>query len=231
MKYKMTIPKPCSEHWDAMDEVERGKYCSVCEKVVVDFSTANKQDIITYIRSGEKICGRFPKRFLDTTLEEDKVKAPSKGYGLVATVVNLLAWTTVATVAISCQTKNEQKTSVEEVVSTKSPEVVYVGPLTIKGKISSELEEIDKVKITLQGHNLSTSTNSKGEFELEIPHQVKKAGEVLVLDFPAGATEVNIGDITNFLLIDVTYAVNTDGWNEEDLVLGEPALEIIATVK
>jgi hypothetical protein len=227
----MTIPKPCSEHWDAMDEVERGKYCSVCEKVVVDFSTANKQDIITYIRSGEKICGRFPKRFLDTTLEEDKVKAPSKGYGLVATVVNLLAWTTVATVAISCQTKNEQKTSVEEVVSTKSPEVVYVGPLTIKGKISSELEEIDKVKITLQGHNLSTSTNSKGEFELEIPHQVKKAGEVLVLDFPAGATEVNIGDITNFLLIDVTYAVNTDGWNEEDLVLGEPALEIIATVK
>lgn len=227
----MTIPKPCSEHWDAMDEVERGKYCSVCEKVVVDFSTANKQDIITYIKSGEKICGRFPKRFLDTTLEEDKVKAPSKGYGLMATVVNLLAWTTVATVAISCQTKNEQKTSVEEVVSTKSPEVVYVGPLTIKGKISSESEEIDKVKITLQGHNLSTSTNSKGEFELEIPHQVKKAGEVLVLDFPAGTTEVNIGDITNFLLIDVTYAVNTDGWNEEDLVVGEPALEIIATVK
>jgi hypothetical protein len=214
-----------------MSDVERGKYCSTCEKVVVDFSTANKQDIITYIKSGEKICGRFPKRFLNTELEEDKVKTPTKTRSLVATVVNLLALTTVATAATACYKGTEKTSTVKEISQAKPKEIVYVGPLTIKGKISSEIEVIDKVKISLIGQDGYTTTNEKGEFELKVPHQVKKEGEVLALELPAGVTEVTIGDITSFLAIDVAYTFSTEGWSEEDLMVGEPALEVIATVK
>jgi hypothetical protein len=58
------IPVPCHENWDAMTEAEKGRFCAVCQKTVVDFSQMNENEIITILNEKlqtEKVCGRFEK--------------------------------------------------------------------------------------------------------------------------------------------------------------------------
>ncbi|MGG5210953.1 hypothetical protein ACQWU4_18690 [Chryseobacterium sp. MIQD13] len=55
------IPNPCSENWETMSPKEKGRFCSVCSKCVIDF-TEKKPEEIEHIfneRQNEEICGRF----------------------------------------------------------------------------------------------------------------------------------------------------------------------------
>ena len=55
------IPNPCSENWNEMNPEEKGRFCSVCSKCVIDFTEKNTfeiQQIITE-KSDESVCGRF----------------------------------------------------------------------------------------------------------------------------------------------------------------------------
>jgi hypothetical protein len=60
-KFKITIPKPCHEDWNAMTPEESGRFCSVCTKGVVDFTNKTSDEIQHYFieNQGQKICGRF----------------------------------------------------------------------------------------------------------------------------------------------------------------------------
>ena len=44
-KFKITIPKPCHEDWNAMTPEETGRFCSVCTKGVVDFTNKTTEEI------------------------------------------------------------------------------------------------------------------------------------------------------------------------------------------
>lgn len=58
---KICIPNPCAEYWRDMSLKEKGRYCDVCEKTVVDFTKHNTNQIKDFIHqhTGRKICGRF----------------------------------------------------------------------------------------------------------------------------------------------------------------------------
>lgn len=52
----------CHENWDGMSSVEKGRFCAVCHKKVVDLSSADKRTILGTIQSaGNSICVRFTK--------------------------------------------------------------------------------------------------------------------------------------------------------------------------
>lgn len=55
------IPNPCSENWNEMNPEEKGRFCSVCSKCVIDFTEKNTQEIQQIIeeKSDESVCGRF----------------------------------------------------------------------------------------------------------------------------------------------------------------------------
>jgi hypothetical protein len=59
----ISIPEPCHENWNDMSITEKGRFCSSCSKVVVDFTDRSKASILQeYLNSdpnGEKICGVF----------------------------------------------------------------------------------------------------------------------------------------------------------------------------
>ena len=59
--FDISIPKPCHEDWNAMTPDEKGRFCSVCTKGVVDFTNKTNQEIQDYFvqNQGQKICGRF----------------------------------------------------------------------------------------------------------------------------------------------------------------------------
>ena len=61
MSLQLHIPTPCTENWDAMTPEEQGRFCSHCQKTVIDFSQMTDNDIIYFLEKhkAERICGRF----------------------------------------------------------------------------------------------------------------------------------------------------------------------------
>lgn len=70
---QISIPKPCHENWENMQPEEQGKHCLACNKIVIDFSGWEQEQIMDYLQDkrGEKVCGRFNIGQLE--LQEDKV--------------------------------------------------------------------------------------------------------------------------------------------------------------
>jgi hypothetical protein len=64
----ITIPKPCHENWDEMTPTEKGKFCGVCTKEVIDFSKSSDEELIKKIGDGKDLCGRFNAGQLDRKL-------------------------------------------------------------------------------------------------------------------------------------------------------------------
>ena len=57
---QISIPTPCHENWDAMTPTEIGKFCSSCQKEVIDFSVMSDQEIRKILtKSKETPCGNF----------------------------------------------------------------------------------------------------------------------------------------------------------------------------
>lgn len=64
--FKIHIPDPCHEDWSKMTQEDKGKFCHVCSKTVVDFSNQSEEQINQYVlaNSHQRICGRFKKEQL-----------------------------------------------------------------------------------------------------------------------------------------------------------------------
>ena len=61
MPLQISIPTPCHEDWNSMTPADKGRHCSHCSKIVVDFTQSNPQEILFYLNqhASEKLCGRF----------------------------------------------------------------------------------------------------------------------------------------------------------------------------
>ncbi|WP_027380969.1 hypothetical protein [Chryseobacterium daeguense] len=55
------IPNPCSENWEMMSPREKGRFCSVCSKCVIDFTEKQSEEIQQIIKEKKEgaVCGRF----------------------------------------------------------------------------------------------------------------------------------------------------------------------------
>ena len=60
---KIKIPEPCHENWNKMTPTDKGRFCSSCEKEVVDFTAMSKHEIQQYFinKTTEATCGRLKK--------------------------------------------------------------------------------------------------------------------------------------------------------------------------
>lgn len=76
-KMILQVKESCSAEWKNMTPQEKGRFCGQCEKIVVDFSQMNDQEIVDQIKKASKgLCGRFYEdqlmRELDATLSLSK---------------------------------------------------------------------------------------------------------------------------------------------------------------
>lgn len=67
-KTHIKIPTPCNENWDRMLPEDKGRFCQLCAKTVVDFTNSSPEEITDYfIKNKEsKTCGRFKKEQLNS---------------------------------------------------------------------------------------------------------------------------------------------------------------------
>jgi hypothetical protein len=173
--FKITIPKPCHEDWNAMTPDATGRFCSSCTKSVVDFTNKSTTEIQQYFieNQGKKVCGRFQNKQLDTII----ITIPK--YVLFSQVkfhkaFMLALLVSMGTTLFSCQDKegSVQKIDKVEVVDSlkKQPnrqllgdvsptpdntvppppmpknETVYVRPTATSGIVSVEPVKEERVK-------------------------------------------------------------------------------------
>jgi CarboxypepD_reg-like domain len=75
---QLTIPKPCHENWDAMTDVQKGKFCGSCQKQVVDFTNMSDRQLAQFFKkpSTGSVCGRFMNDQLEREIEIPKKRIP-----------------------------------------------------------------------------------------------------------------------------------------------------------
>lgn len=74
MKKSITIciPEPCHEDWQKMTPTEKGKFCKVCTKEVVDFTAKTDEDLVKILSKGNATCGRFKKSQLNREMKLER---------------------------------------------------------------------------------------------------------------------------------------------------------------
>src|ERR1700722_5965563 len=94
-KIKLSIPKPCSENWDKMTALEKGRHCSLCNNIITDFSTFTDKELVDYLSKAKgEICGRVDNTQLDRLLVANEASNTPAfrrlllGAGLMAGVVS-----------------------------------------------------------------------------------------------------------------------------------------------
>lgn len=116
-KYKISIPKPCHENWNAMQTEEKGRFCKSCSKTVIDFTKLSNSEINTYFDKNinTKICGRFKTE----QLENIKIEIPE--YILYhqtsyKKVFILALFLTMGTTLFSCKDQNNNIRKFDEII-------------------------------------------------------------------------------------------------------------------
>ena len=81
---QISIPNPCQQNWHEMNVAERGKFCSACQKNVIDFTMQSDTSILNSIKENSNMCGRFLPNQLDRVLLERKEKSVYWQVGLAS---------------------------------------------------------------------------------------------------------------------------------------------------
>lgn len=66
---KIKIPNPCHENWEAMTDTEKGKFCKICNREVINFSVLSDSQLLdVFEEHSSKVCGKFNNNQLNRNL-------------------------------------------------------------------------------------------------------------------------------------------------------------------
>jgi hypothetical protein len=73
---KLSINNPCSEDWNKMTKNSEGRFCALCQKNVVDFTSMSDEEIKNYFLNykGVSLCGRLKKEQLEPDLKKNNLQ-------------------------------------------------------------------------------------------------------------------------------------------------------------
>jgi len=173
-KFKIQISNPCQEEWEGMQMHPTGKFCSSCQKSVVDFTQFSDRDLQNWFNKNQgKSCGRFNPEQLDRLIQEKSNYTIHKFKpGLVA--ASLLAFLSVPKLvnansakAPYTQTEGQKAKS----FLTAAGEVLPDTLRTIKGHVVDKDDKQPVVGAIVSVNNklALAYTDLKGNFEIRLP--------------------------------------------------------------
>jgi hypothetical protein len=69
MENKIRISNPCNENWNSMSTDKKGRFCTYCNKTVIDFTKMKNPEIHKYFvenSNNENICGYYKFNQVET---------------------------------------------------------------------------------------------------------------------------------------------------------------------
>lgn len=221
-KIQLTIPTPCHENWEAMTQVDKGRFCAACQKKVVDFSSMNDRQVTQFFKnsSTSSVCGRFMQDQLQRDMEIPVKRIPWVKYffqfAIPAFFVSAKAKAQgeVRVVSSKPVVHNEQQVTVGKVVpavcsipvprNTPATSIsIKNNHLTIKGLVMDEYNSpMWYVTVMIKGTKYGTLTDSTGMFRLAVPAGEKKITiQVSCVGFETMEKEISTDEITNETII------------------------------
>ena len=182
MHFKLSIPEPCHEDWSQMTLSEQGRFCSSCEKEVIDFTELSRKQIIAKVQRGEKICGRYRKDQLATAYFIPQEKPAFKHLGIAAAFTSLLALCEPVlgqeqSIAVKHQSINNDSLEASPNLSNQDP-VLFTGQI-----FDSSSLPLPGVYVRLEGTSLAVRTDLDGFFKLNVPLEIYQEDLVVVCSF------------------------------------------------
>ena len=184
--FKISVPEPCSENWNAMKPHGNGRLCENCKKVVVDFSQLSDKELYSYFSSGQPIpCGRFH----NSQLNIDLVKAKAKKYSWKR------FYKTVAALFALLSMKNTEAITTKKIDTQLSPlpvrrPIINTEKITISGTVKDHRgNPLENAEIMIDSIVLGRSDkDGRFQFELEITDPEKSY--TLFVSYPELVTVV-----------------------------------------
>lgn len=185
--YIVSIENPCEKIlWSSMEKSDSGKFCDLCSKNVVDFSVLSDAEIIKIIENPSRdICAKMSPLQTNRLLSNP---SKIKNFHLSKTITTLLLVGSVKGTFASEQNLTKQN----QIVVNSSFNSIQKFPAkaetdslkkTISGSIINENtdETLDYEYVFIEGTNISTATDTLGNFTLNVPDDFTADEIILVL--------------------------------------------------
>ena len=185
----LAIPTPCHENWEEMTPMQNGKFCSNCQKKVIDFSLMSDREIIAYFEGQNGIvCGRMTQSQLARPLSYQPAKQTAAlakfvfSFLSILAVKNAVAQTPLyVTNAPISKHENMDIATTTEIDTTKAQDEIIIEG-TVVDSIKNEgayPANIILLDDSLKSTGIGTTTDVDGNFSLRLTPQ--KAGESIHL--------------------------------------------------
>lgn len=143
MQQQIQIPTPCHENWEGMKQLEAGKFCGSCSKIVVDFTSWEVNDIFSYLKQNTGTCGRFKKSQMEPVevAEDLVVSIANSNFSTLRKIAAIIV--VVFVVGASSCTDNNTKGQIQIKASHITDSVNAVGGAAVVIDSVSDLIETD----------------------------------------------------------------------------------------
>jgi hypothetical protein len=169
-RINLSIPTPCHEDWAKMTQVEKGKFCTSCQKAVIDFTNMSDRQIAGFFKKPiGSVCGRFQHDQLNRDLEIPRKRIPWIKYFFQFSLPALL---------VSMKATAQGKTSVGQdstISCTKTLGKVKVLPaeneklIEVGGNITDKKGlPVSNASVMVRGSTMGTLTDKDGMFRLKV---------------------------------------------------------------
>jgi hypothetical protein len=171
----VTIPTPCHQSWQQMEQNQQGRHCSHCSKTVVDFSKMTANEILIHLNDSTNVCGRFGEFQLtdiNRRLEDENLAGKNHwkkwlvAAGLLGTtILNRVSAQTIPPKAVVTQQNQPAKPITEPYITGK---IATNMPFIINGHIiaKDDLLPIPGAPVRIKGTNTGVVTDKNGDFTL-----------------------------------------------------------------
>lgn len=213
MRYKIEIPKPCSENWSIMTPTEKGAFCSTCQKEVLNFTNKSNNELSKFVFKNKNICGKFKPSQLGINNSSVETNRYSK-YRFLLGLSTFLSLTT----PLLSQNKSLENKEITEFNQTKKRDKIIekvTDSIQIKGVISDINGGLPGVNISFNGnYSDGTQTDFDGNFSINIDREKFSKNATLVISFLGyKRQEIKINQKTLFLKVVME--------EDDDFLLGE----------
>lgn len=176
----LSIPKPCHEDWEKMTPQDKGRFCSLCQKTVVDFSHFSDKELIDYFKTSHigDTCGRLNNSQLERPLVINRALRRSSIVAWGATLFALIASSSVTaqepTGSPADTTMLQPSAETDSITTVKKPETHK--QIIIKGKVTDKLTEeiLAGAIVRIKGYSYGAATDINGNFSITLPPSFAK---------------------------------------------------------
>lgn len=189
---EINLRNPCKESWSNMEVSENGKFCSLCNKVVVDFTKMTDNEIYEFAKKNSNIsvCGKIYKNQLNRKLIPQKKYYNSFRLFLIS-LLSLKLFNSEANERIEKIEpfiKEQKKYQTHKMVSSNSKldnDEIW----QIKGRIIDEKSKKPIAGLIIKSsNNTQTVTDNKGNFTIALNPEKHSQYRQISVDVPDGYT-------------------------------------------